>query len=322
MIRIMHPLALCLLAFAAMTQAQAQSTDASSVDKNDPEQVLAYQGDAVLTQHDIDAAFNRIPEEHRLLFIRDGAKVDQMVRSLLNARIVAEDARADGYANDPLVRARIEQAVEKELAEAWLEELGRRAPEADYEAMAYEDYLAHPERYSTGERLTVTHILIGTEERGDSDARELAGELKARLDKNPAEFEALVLEYSDDPAKVQNKGQYMRVGRGQMAKPFEEAAFGLQEPGEISDPVKTAYGYHIIRLDKRYESIVRPYDKVKDEAVARMKHEHISGYRTRYLQKLVLDPVVFPEGSVDVMARRHFGDDLGKDPYAETAADE
>lgn len=293
-----------------------------AVDKSDPQQVLAYQGDAVLTQQAIDAAFSRIPEEHRLVFIRDGEKVDQLIRSLLEAKVVAADARAAGYAEDPLVRERLKLAVEKELAETWIAEIERRAPEADYAALAYEDYLANPERYSTAEFLDVSHILVGIEEHTLAEAKALATQLKQRLDEDPSRFDALVLEYSDDPAKDTNQGRYKRMQRGTMARPFEKAAYALEEPGDISDPVRTDYGYHLIRLDTRYEPIVRPWEKVRDEAIARVRQKHVNAYKIRYLKTLLMEPIRFPEGSVEVMARRHFGEDLEKAPVFDSGTDE
>jgi len=54
---------------------------------------------------------------------------------------------------------------------------------------------------------------------------------------------------------------------GDMVKPFEEAAFAL-EPGEISEPVKTDYGYHVIRLDAYYEPTMMTFEEVKPQLVA------------------------------------------------------
>ncbi len=302
--------------------AHSQTGGAPVADKNNPAEVLAYQGNAVLTQSQIDAAFTRIPEQHRLMFIRDGAKVDQLVRSLLHANLVASDARAAGFDQEPLVAERVRQAMEKELAEAWIEELARRSPEADYEAMAREDYLAHPDRYSTPPSLDLTHILISTDERSDEEARALATELKARIDEDPEQFDELVEDYSDDPAKTQNQGRYQNMRKGQMTKEFEKEAFALETAGEVSDPVRTEYGYHLIRLDKKNPPIIRPWEKVKDEAVAAARQRHVENYRGRYLQALYTDPIVFPEGSVDVMARRHFGDNLEKAPQYRAVEDD
>ena len=293
----------------------AQTTEpATAIDKSDPQQVLAYRSDAVLTQAAIDAAFSRIPEDERLLFVRDGAKVDQLVSSLLQAEVIALDAEKSGFANDPTVRERVRLAARKELAAAWLDEQANRLPPADYEAMAYEDYLAHPERYSTEVRLDASHILIGTQSRTEEEALALAGDLKDRLSTDPSLFDAMVLEYSDDPSARANKGKFRKIRHGQMVKPFEEAAYALTVPGQISDPVKTEFGFHLIRLDQRYESAVIPFETIKDKAQAQMKAKHIASYRMSFMQKLLQDPIVFPEGSVEIMARRYFGENLEKAP--------
>lgn len=320
MIRLILPAAAAAAVLLVAVPAGGQEVQTPPAASLDPGQVLAYQGDAVLTHEAIDAAFSRIPEQHRLAFIRDGAKVDQMVTSLLHARIVAADARAAGYADDPLIRERLQQAVDKELAEAWIEEVVRRAPQADYEALAREDYLANPAAYAPEPSIDVSHILIGTEQRGTATAESLANQLRSELDQDPARFDELVRQYSDDPAKATNGGKYPRMKRGQMVKPFENAAFALEKPGQIGGPVKTQYGYHLIRLDARNEPVVPSYDKVKDEAVERARSKYLNAYRAGYLQKLMKDPVVFPDGSVEVMARRHFGEDLEKAPIFDVDA--
>ncbi|NNJ65487.1 MAG: hypothetical protein HKP16_07965, partial [Xanthomonadales bacterium] len=86
----------------------------------DPSEVFAYQGGVVLTQQELDAAFSAIPEAQRLAFIRDGGKVDQLVKTLLRRKAVAVDAERADYPEDPLVADRVRLAAQKELAEAWL----------------------------------------------------------------------------------------------------------------------------------------------------------------------------------------------------------
>lgn len=281
---------------------------------NDPEVVFAYQGDAVLTQVGIDAAFSRIPPEHRLVFIRDGGKVDKLVRDIMKTEVIARDALENGFDEDPVIRERMLLAAHKTLAEAWIDQIAENAPEADYEAMAYEDYVAHPEEYMTPEYIDVTHILIGKDTRTDEDALALAQSVRERALESPESFTELVMEYSDDPAKETNEGSYLRVSRGKMAKPFEDAAFALEAEGAISKPVATDYGYHIIRLDKRYEPRQRPFDDVRKEAVAAMEAEHRARYQQTYIQALLADGIVLPEGSVEVMLKRYFGENLEDAP--------
>jgi peptidyl-prolyl cis-trans isomerase C len=276
--------------------------------------VLAYQGEAVLTQATIDAAFSRIPEQDRLAFIRDGAKVDTMVKSLLQTELVALDADANEFFKDPAVRARLELAARIELATAWMEGVLRKAPEADYLAMAREEYLVNPGAYSSPATVDVTHILISTKARLPSEAEAIALDLQARLRKNPAEFDALVQQYSEDPSKTTNAGAFKEVKHGQLVKPFEDAAFGMATVGQITGPIETEYGFHLIRLDGKHESVLVPFAKVQNDIVEKMKAKHLADFRVSYLQKLLHSPVVFPEGSVEIMAKRHFGENLEAAP--------
>ncbi len=123
----------------------------------------------------------------------------------------------------------------------------------DMEAKVSEDeakaaYLADPEKYRI---LRASHILITAESGDNADAEALAKaeDLLRQLQKDPSEFEELAKTESKCPSG-QNGGALGEFSRGQMVPEFEEAAFALTEPGSFSpSPVKTNFGYHIIRLD-------------------------------------------------------------------------
>ena len=304
----------CLLLLGHVPAVAAQDAPAGRAACENPELIFACKGDAVLSQADLDAAFSRIPESDRLMFIRDGAQVDKLVASMMQYELIALDAEREGFAQEPVIERRVRLAARAELASAWMEELTQRAPEADYAAMAYEDYLANPAKYSSSPTIDVSHILISAESRTSGEAEELAGELYARLQDDPEQFNALVMEYSDDPGKIKNGGRYEKVSRGQMAKPFEDVAFSLQSVGEISEPVETGFGYHIIRLDARQEAVLTPFEDVKGQIMEAMKQKYLADYRLGYLKRLMMEPTVFPNGAVEVMVRRYFGDDLEKAP--------
>jgi peptidyl-prolyl cis-trans isomerase C len=278
---------------------------------------FAIQGDQAITQADMDAAFAEIPEVHRYAFIRDGERVNLLVQKLLRARQIAADARAEGFDQDPLVRDRLALKQEEELARMWIAQVVENAPEADYEAMAEEYYLANPEQFLSEERLDVSHILVSTETRPDEAALELVSELEIRLAEDPAQFDDLVMEYSEDPAKATNAGRYPEMQKGQMVAPFEEAAFALERPGQISAPVQTAYGYHIIRLNRRIEPGPLPFDVVKEQLVENVREKHQADYRQRYIVETTTGTIEIPEGAVETMLKRYFGEDLELAPTFE-----
>jgi len=288
-----------------------KADDQASASLNEP---FAIQGAAVLTQAEIDAAFSRIPAEFRLAFVRDGERVNQLLVSMLRSKLVAADAIAAGYDKEALTQNRMALAAEKELAEAWMAHVLENAPEADYEAIAYENYLAHPDKYTSEATVDVSHILVNSEVRSEEEALARALLIRQQLLDQPDRFDALVEEYSDDPGKASNNGRYQQVKRGQMVKAFEEMAFSMNTPGELSEPVETTYGYHIIRLNQAYPAGVAPFENVKANAIKQAREQYLSQYRIKYLKQLSSAPIELPDGAVEAMARRYFGDDLELSP--------
>jgi peptidyl-prolyl cis-trans isomerase C len=278
---------------------------------------LAIQSGVTLTQGEIDAAFTRIPADRRLIFIRNGERVDQLIRTLLQSKILAAEARRAGFDREPLVGMLLELEADQALADAWVNRVMEQAPEADYEALAYEYYLANPERWQTVEMVDVSHLLVSSENKSEEKALELAQSLRARLEENPADFEALVEEYSEDPSKSSNQGRFPTMKRGQMVASFEEAAFSLATEGEISQPVQTDYGYHLIRLNRKIPSTLRPFEAVRETAIQTARDTHLAQYRKSYMLRHLADPIEIPEGAVEAMAKRYFGENLESAPAYE-----
>lgn len=110
----------------------------------------------------------------------------------------------------------------------------------------------HNRRPAKGE-IEVSHIMLRADaETDDSRAKDLAFEIFDKLQKGVS-WNELCAEYSDDPSSKDNGGKLRAFGVGVMtAVPeFEAAAFELKNPGDISDPVKTRFGWHLIRLEKK-----------------------------------------------------------------------
>jgi peptidyl-prolyl cis-trans isomerase C len=92
-------------------------------------------------------------------------------------------------------------------------------------------------------------------------------------------FEELALEHSIDPSAQQNGGDLGFFGRGQMVPEFEEAAFALNEPGEISEPVRSNFGWHIILLEEKRPSSIMPFDDVMQEGVIQQLEQFLLNER-------------------------------------------
>ena len=115
-------------------------------------------------------------------------------------------------------------------------------------------YESHKSHYNKDETLLASHILIDEFDKAESIIQELNEGLS---------FEKAAKKYSTCPSKDVG-GSLGEFGRGQMVPEFEEAAFSMEE-GSISTPVKTQFGYHIIKLDERKPEGRKTFDQVRDE---------------------------------------------------------
>lgn len=116
-------------------------------------------------------------------------------------------------------------------------------------------FTANQDRYGQPEEVRVQHILVASEAEAD--------DVKRQLDQG-ADFSELAKKYSLDAQTKDRGGELGWIAKGQTDPAFEAAAFAL-EPGETSDPVETAYGWHVIRLEDRKAAVAARYEDVKDE---------------------------------------------------------
>jgi peptidyl-prolyl cis-trans isomerase C len=302
---------LCLTALTGPLQAQEAPSDELL---GSSDEVFATQGDVVLTQAELDAAFNQIPADLRLRYIRNGERVNQLVAKLLRTKLIVAEAKKAEFDKQRLVQIRMDLAAETQLAEAWVQHKIESTSATDYEVLAYEFYLANQEKYISAPTVDVSHILVSSESRGSEEALQLALQLREQVIANPENFDALVMEFSDDPSKSSNGGRFANTGKGEMVKPFEDVAFAMETPGEISEPVETAYGYHLIRLNARYPEKIMPFEEVKEQTIDGMQKKYKEEYRIRYIKSLLSEPAAVREGAVEDMLKRYYGENLELSP--------
>ena len=129
-------------------------------------------------------------------------------------------------------------------------------------------YKENIQRYSTPEERRASHILIKAEASASAEqkkaARAKAEQLLAQLQKNPAQFAELARKNSDDPGSGANGGDLDFFGRGDMVKPFEDAAYALK-PGQLSGLVESEFGFHIIQLTAVRGGETKPFEAVRAE---------------------------------------------------------
>jgi peptidyl-prolyl cis-trans isomerase C len=222
---------------------------------------------------------DNVPPDKLRLFYADRKRISQHAGNVFVVNKLAEEAAARKLT--PAEQRRVDEARTRVLSQVQLDHIVAQEKQPDYEALAREQWLAHPESYQAPEAVHASHVLIAAgDKRDDAAALARAEEVLAKA-RAGADFAALAKEYSDDPSAASNSGDMGFFQRGQMVKPFEEAAYALTTKGEFAGPVKTQFGYHIIRFEERRAAGVQPFDELKAGLVAAQKGE----FRTRIVNR-------------------------------------
>jgi peptidyl-prolyl cis-trans isomerase D len=140
-----------------------------------------------------------------------------------------------------------------------------KVPENEIEAF-YKQNIA---QYSTPEQVAASHILLKTEGKDEEAVRKQAEEVAKRA-KAGEDFAALAKQFSEDESNNTTGGSLGEFGRGTMVPEFEQAAFAMK-PGDVSDPVKTSFGFHIIKVEKNQPATTRPLAEVRAEIEEQLK---------------------------------------------------
>lgn len=208
-----------------------------------PDNAVARVGDATLTADEATSLMQTSPniprneEAVRLV-------TDLWIDYTLLARFSQEDSTFGSFDVSPLVDAQLDQ----DLLLAYRDSMVQ--PDTTFtEAELREAYQAD----DSGVQIRARHILLSFPDDATQAQRDSVGSLARELRQRIAEgedFAALAREYSDDPGSGAQGGDLGTFGRGRMVPSFEEAAFALEE-GEVSEPVESPYGLHVIQVQER-----------------------------------------------------------------------
>ncbi|MGE5814221.1 MAG: peptidylprolyl isomerase, partial [Acidobacteriota bacterium] len=128
------------------------------------------------------------------------------------------------------------------------------------------------DQFSTPEQVKASHVLIKVGPgKDDAAAKKEAEDVLAQA-RAGTDFAELAKKYSEDESNAKNGGDLGLFGRGAMVKEFEDAAFSMQ-PGQISDVVKTQFGYHVIKVTEKKTAETRPFEQVKPQIEDQLKWE-------------------------------------------------
>lgn len=211
--------------------------------------LLATVGDVEITKDQMIGILRNIPQEHAQSVAGEQGRL-RLLDEMISGELLALDALSQGLDKDEDYLAIVEEAKHGLLQRYAVNKLFSGIEVSSEEAVAY--YEENKEQFASPENASAKHILVDTEEKCQSIKEEIAGG-KA--------FEEAAVEYSTCPSKERG-GDLGAFSKGQMVKEFEDATFSAVI-GEVVGPVKTQFGYHLIKVESIEEAGVESFESVE-----------------------------------------------------------
>jgi len=257
----------------AHAKAPAAAATASASKGPDNSTVIASYAGRKFTEQDLREELGRLNKRSRKA-LTDADRRKQFVENFILSDLIFEEGRSQGIDKEPDIQRQMHDLERRLVIQKVMQE-HQSAPVTDEEVREYYD--SHAGEFKS-DRVQASHILVKDEE--------TANDVHAKLVENPDQFAELAKEHSIDKSNANRGGDLGFFGRGRMVKEFEETAFLLDEDGQISEVVKTRFGYHIIMRTGREDGTMKPFDDVKNQIRIRLINEKRRTNTQEFLETL------------------------------------
>ncbi|GHV35305.1 peptidylprolyl isomerase [Synergistales bacterium] len=259
--------AVLIFAFAGVFGAAASGAADVAVSGDtakDPEKILAIVNGEAIKEKDVDKLI--------LMLGPQGANYDNeqgriaILEEIVNSHLFALEGARKKLDETPEFKEVLADFTRQTLSRFAIEDAIKNETSNEDEAKRF--YEGSPEQFTQPEEIHALHILLAD----DATSADKIALVQSELKKGTA-FEDLAKANSIDPSAVQNGGDLGFFSKGMMVPEFENAAFALENPGDVSEPTRSQFGWHIIKLvEKRPESVV-PFDTVKGQIIQYLVNE-------------------------------------------------
>lgn len=240
-------------AFAQTPPASAPATSPAAVPAVDPAKVVARVNGVEITEGDLAIA----SEDPALQMpnVPDEQKREMLTGYLIDLKLGAKAAEAAKVGSGAAFARKLAYNRDKTLLDEYLDQTAKKAVTPEAARKLYEETV---KGIPAEQEVRARHILVENEE----DAKKAATRVKGGED-----FAKVAGEISKDPGSKTDGGDLGFFTKDRMVEPFAEAAFKL-EPGQVSDPVKSQFGWHVIRVEEKRAKPAPSFEETKDQVEA------------------------------------------------------
>lgn len=266
--------------------------------------LVSDKDDNKVSNTNLEILLERAPVDAQKNLLENRKNLEAQLEKLYLRDVLAQMAVKEGLDKEGINAERLLAIRNQALYLLKLDAL-RKSNKKDYSKYAKQVYLVSKADYSVQERIDVAHILISIKDQTDAEALEKAQKIRGKIMLG-ADFSTLALAESDDKSVKSNKGELGTFTTDKMVKPFSDAALAMQ-PGDISEPVKTIYGYHIIKLNNKMPAGVKSFEEVKASIIDKLKAKDWEITRKEFFEQLKKDKKMqIDEKAVDEFVSKKF----------------
>lgn len=235
------------------------------------EQVFYSSDELVVSSEDLRLYLGLRDEPNEAVVWGSPERITQALHELYTLKVLEQEADKMALLSEEQIAWIAYYAVALEKVKRLIaSEVEKAMAAVDWAAEARDYYAANLPEFVRPPSITVRTLLLRTQSRTVSDAIDLARELVPAGTSEEA-FREIVLASSEDPSGGDGKIEGMR--KGQTVPEFEKAAFALEAVGEISEPVASRFGVHVIQLLGKNPESVQPFESVEGKIVATLKEK-------------------------------------------------
>lgn len=214
-------------------------------------EIIAVIAGEEVTAHQLDQFLQTLPKD-RQPYLANPQFREHCKNQFLELLLFAKDGEVEHLEETDAYKELIENARRDILAQLTVQALMENITVTEEEMKAH--YEANKMQYQKGESVHAKHILVDEEEK--------CNDILSQIQNGTITFEVAAAEHSNCPSGSKG-GDLGAFGRGQMVKEFEDAAFDA-EIGTIVGPVKSQFGYHLIKVEEKNEASQTPYEEAKN----------------------------------------------------------
>jgi len=264
------------------------ATFASAASAEEP--FLARNKYVTITRADFEAEVARLPPDQQGGVRASPERLPGFIEGILVQKTLAAQARQSALDQSPAVKAEIQAAIDRTLAQKRLDQYDASLKAPDFGKRARELYLTDSKAYEEQALFNASHIMVDFKCRTPDAARARAEEARKVL-LGGIPLPDVVSQYSDDPTAITNKGALGWRGFDALNPTLQELLPTMKK-GETSEPVSSNFGFHVVVLHDVKPGRQRTFEEVKDRIVDGLMTEFVKQQRQKLVGEITKDPAI------------------------------